>query len=50
MELYKKQILDDERYIRYKDLINALFSDGVKYSTEEAEERINAYLNGKESE
>ncbi|MBQ6555470.1 MAG: hypothetical protein IJR45_01985 [Firmicutes bacterium] len=50
MELYKKQILDDEKYLRYKDLINVLFSDGVKYSAEEAEEKINGYLNGKESE
>ncbi|MBO5561325.1 MAG: hypothetical protein J6A07_06695 [Firmicutes bacterium] len=50
MELYKKQILDDERYLRYKDLISALFGDDVKYSEEEAQEKINTYLKGKESE
>lgn len=44
MELYKKQIVKTEKYLKYRDLLGAMLEDDVKYDLDEVDERIAEYL------
>lgn len=43
----KEQIVLSETYVKHRDLVNALLSDGEEYSLKEVDSMIEKYRKGK---
>lgn len=42
----KEQLINSDRFLKYKDLLGALLADGESYTAEAASEMIENYMKG----
>lgn len=40
----KEQLVQAKRFLKYKDLLNALLNEGIQYSIKDVESMINNFL------